>query len=183
MKQITHNINTYINTLIQITLSTRFSDTKRTLIDNLFSNVKVSFNQKYAGIIVDKLSDHPPYFVLFKTKFIKETSPTFIQINTINDNSIPNVIHQLIDAEIYNKLDLSPLADVNLNYEIIQLEINKAIKTHIPNKIVKYDKQKHKKINWITNGVIQSIKYRNKLYITLKMTQYGTQFYTDLKTD
>ena len=52
---------------------------------------------------------------------------------------------------MYTKLDKSPAADVDLNYEISQSEIGKAIRKHIPNKLVKYDK--HKQNKWTTIGI------------------------------
>ena len=53
------------------------------------------------------------------------------------------------------------------------------LKTCLPNctnnmflylKTVRYNKYKHKKENWITTGILHSIKYRDKLYRKLKQT-------------
>ena len=38
----------------------------------------------------------------------------------------------------------------------------------MPCKLVKFDKYKHKKSTWITQGLLKSIRYGNKLYINLK---------------
>ncbi len=47
----------------------------------------------------------------------------------------------------------------------------------MPCKLVKFDKYKHKKTNWITSGIIKSIQYRDNLYKKLKMAHHGsTQF-------
>ena len=58
--------------------------------------------------------------------------------------TVLNLIHHLTNADIYTKLDKSLAANVDLNYEIIQSEIGEAIRKHISNKLVKYDKYKHK---------------------------------------
>ena len=140
-------------------------------------------NPSKAGILLDKLSDHQPYFMIFNTKRVKEKSPRYVQINNINDTSIANIIHNLTVVDIFSKLDKSPLADVDANYEIIQQEITKAIHDYLPKKTVKCQKYKHKKSKWITQGVIKSIKYRNNLYRTLKMTPHRSPIYANLKTN
>ncbi len=39
---------------------------------------------------------------------------------------------------------------------------------HMPSKLVKYRKYKHKKSKWITQGIIKSIHYRDNLYKNTK---------------
>ena len=53
----------------------------------------------------------------------------------------------------------------------------------LPSKYVKYNKHKHKKNKWITNGIIRSIKFRDNLYRQLKHTVPGSQEYHTLKTN
>ena len=62
--------------------------------------------------------------------------------------------------------DLS--CDPNINYEIIHNTIHDRIDKHMPIKIEKYNKYKHKKSGWITEGILISIKYRDKLYKKVK---------------
>ena len=45
---------------------------------------------------------------------------------------------------------------------------------------VKFAKHKHKKTNWITYGILKSIKYRDKLYKTLRKTPHDTESYATL---
>ena len=40
---------------------------------------------------------------------------------------------------------------------------------------MKYNKHKHKKGSWITKGIIRSIKFRDKLYKTLKSTDINSE--------
>ena len=40
----------------------------------------------------------------------------------------------------------------------------------MPTKLVKFNKYKHKKSMWITQGILRSIQYRDKLYKQLKFT-------------
>ena len=39
-----------------------------------------------------------------------------------------------------------------------------ATKQHLAPKIVKFNKRRHKKSQWITQGIVKSISYRDKLY-------------------
>ena len=72
--------------------------------------------------------------------------------------------------DIYNKLNKNPNADTNLNYDIIFNDIVRAKVKHMPTKLVKFNKYKHKTFMWITQGILRSIQYRDKLYKQLKLT-------------
>ena len=56
----------------------------------------------------------------------------------------------------------------------------------MPLRTIKLNKHKHKKSLWVTNGIIKSIKKRDKLYAKLKTTTQGSSEYdihkTNLKT-
>ena len=53
---------------------------------------------------------------------------------------------------------------------IILLYVMKSCATKTSSKLVKFNKYKHKKSSWITQGLLKSIKYRDKLYKRLKLT-------------
>ena len=57
---------------------------------------------------------------------------------------------------------------------------------HMPEKIVKFDKYKHKKTNWITLSLIRSIKFRDNLHKKMRKTPAHSHLYhtynTNLKT-
>ena len=44
------------------------------------------------------------------------------------------------------------------------------VQKHLPKKRVKYQKKLHKKSKWITNGILNSINKKDKLYKTLIQT-------------
>ena len=75
-----------------------------------------------------------------------------------------NVMNEIKLGNIYEKLNTNPNADRNYNYEIIYEEITRAKTKHMPNKLVKFNRYKHKKSAWITQGLITSIRYRDKMY-------------------
>ena len=55
------------------------------------------------------------------------------------------------------------------------------IKTHFPTRFVKYNKHKHTKSSWITNGIIRSITFRDNLYRKLKQTSPDSNQFPVLK--
>ena len=73
---------------------------------------------------------------------------------------------------VYNNLNKDVFADPNENYnlleEIITDTMNKSIHTVI-------------QTPWITQGIIKSIKFRDKLYFKMKQTPVNTQQYITLK--
>ena len=84
---------------------------------------------------------------------------------------------------MYNLLDKDINSDPNNNYNIIHNTIQKARTRHLSTKKVKFNKHKHKKSDWITSGIIKSIKFRDNLYKTLKSTQTDIPEYANINTN
>ena len=74
-------------------------------------------------------------------------------------------------------------ADINLNYGIINDEILRANNKHMPCKLVKFNKYKHKKSSWITQGLFKSIRYRDKLYKQMRLSNPSSPHYKKLSTN
>ena len=55
-------------------------------------------------------------------------------------------------------------SDINDNYEVFCKLLQSSKSQHMPIKSVKFRKYKHKKIKWISKGIIKSIKVKDKLY-------------------
>ena len=87
----------------------------------------------------------------------------------------------LASSEICKKLDASQNADTHINYNIILDEIDRAKNKFMPSKMVKLNKYKHNKSSWITQGLLKSIRYRDKLYKQLKLTNPDTVEYEVLQ--
>ena len=151
------------------------------MIDNFFFTLTKHTLDSTAGILIKKFSDHQPYFLILDTALKKEQSSKFVHINIQNEAAMLKVKHYLTSCEICKKLDVSPNADTNINYNIILDEIDRAKNKFMPNKMVKLKKYKHKKSSWITKGLLKSIRYRNKLYKQLKLTNPDTFEYSVLK--
>ena len=128
-----------------ITLPTRFTRTNGTLIDNFFCKLCKSVLESTAGILTKRFSDHQPYFMMLNMNQKTNSPPKFIKKYNTSDEAMLNVRHEIQSEEFYSKLGKSCTADIHLNYEMINDEILRAKNKHMPCKLVKFNKYKHKK--------------------------------------
>ena len=63
---------------------------------------------------------------------------------------------------VLNYLTLDP----NHNYEKLHDQVKALRDKHMPLRYEKFHKHRHKKNQWITYGILRSIKYRDQMYIT-----------------
>ena len=77
------------------------------------------------------------------TTLNKQHPTKFIEINIKNKKAMLKVKEDLISTKIYEKLDISLMADTNRKYIIIQDEINQAKNKYMMSKLVKFNKYKH----------------------------------------
>ena len=94
-----------------------------------------------------------------------------------------NVKNELNSEKIYNKLNKYHKAYPILNYNIIHEEIMLATEKHMPIKIMKFNKYKHKHSTWITQGLLKSMKYRDSFYKQLKMSNSNSTNYEGILTN
>ena len=167
----------------QIKYPTRFSNRTGTLIDTFFCFLTRYTLESTAGILIKKFSDHQPYFLILDTILKKEHTSKFVCIKVQNEAAMIKVKNDLISSEIHNKLDQSQIGDINGNYDIILDEITKSQNKNkfITKKLVKYNKYKHTKSTCITQGLLKSIKYRDKLYKQTLLTNPDLPEYQMLK--
>ena len=98
-------------------------------------------------------------------------------------NTIIAYKEKIIDANIYDKLDTNIMLDPNKNSTIIIKTFTDNKAETMPSKTVMLQKHKHKISKLITGGIIRSIRYRGKLYSTLKKTPTSSEEYCRLKTN
>ena len=72
--------------------------------------------------------------------------------------------HSVDKANIINAFISDLILDPNVYYNILEKMFTKLYEQHFSLKTVRYNKYKHKKENWITTGILSSIKYRDTLY-------------------
>ena len=67
---------------------------------------------------------------------------------------LTNVTNEIKSDDIYDILHESPTADPNIDYYIMHEAIIRAKNKYMPSKLVKFNKHKHKKSTWITQGLL-----------------------------
>ena len=131
----------------QITLPTRFSTNNGTLIDNILTKLFNPSVSTCAGIHINRLSDHQPCFLFIDIHITRRSSPTFIQIHNLTPHSLLAACNDLKEINMCTKLDKSPTADVDQNYNIMYQEIHKVMNKYTTMRTDKFAKRKHKKLN------------------------------------
>ena len=157
-----------------ITYPTRLGHTSASLIDNIFTNISYNKDTSSSGILISDISDHFPFFFTFSSSFHKRLSSESVKCRKFDNASINHLYIELESINLYNFLNKDPYCDPNVNYEIFESKITELINKHIPQRKLKYNKYKYKKSNWITTGILKSIKYRDKLYKSMKKTPTNT---------
>jgi hypothetical protein len=165
----------------QITLPTRTTDTSHTLIDNIFTN-SFTTSSPISGILTSPISDHQLCFMRFNVKNLN------LNNKYITIKNRPHNLHELIKTDLQNmnimqQMDHNPDTDPSHNYTIIHNAISSTIDKHTTTKTVKFNKHKHKKSEWITQGLIRSIRYRDKLHLKMKRTHPDSPQRNTLKTN
>jgi len=146
---------------------TRVTTKSSTLIDNIFTNILDT--QISPGILYADLSDHFPVFQLS----INSSNTNDNQNNTNNNIENKYITKRTINKVTKAKLGLA-LGNTNWDevidsnsadssYNIFVNQFSCIYNNSLPNTKVKVNKRKQNK-PWITDGIITSIKTRNRLY-------------------
>ena len=105
----------------------------------------------------------------------------FVEIETMDDLSVQNFIDELKSLKICDKITTSTY-NTQESYEIFSKLLKYANEKHLPKKIVKYNKKKHKQNKWMTNSILKSINMKDKMYtILIQSDQQDADIYQALK--
>ena len=164
-----------------ITFPTRFSNRNGTLIDIFFCKLTEASISSLSGIIINQFSDHHPYFISMNIMKHKHTLPKFIKVRNNSKSALNNFYNEIAGINILDQLDTNPLANPNENYEKIEKIITTAHDKCFPVKLARFNKYKHSRSKWITQGILKSIQYRDKLYKKIKQEPYNSTLYAQSK--
>ncbi len=154
----------------RITVPTRLSNKHGTLIDNFLCKLTEKTIHTTSGVLIKMFSDHQPYFTVIDNVQHCNSSPTNKLINKQDKESI-NKFHKETSQSLQNaSISDSLTTDPNVNYNILHNIIQHAKNKYMPQKLVKFHIHKHQLSAWITQGIIKSIQYRDKLCMNHKMT-------------
>ena len=165
----------------KITLPTRFSPHSGSLIDNVVCRLTNNTLHVSSGILLKQFSDHQPYFLFFNTLIKQKPPPKTVKVATNTPEALDKLYKELLEQDIMKQINTNPYSHPNVNYNILLSVLEESKQKHISAKIVKFHKHKHKKTEWITKGILKSIKYRDSLYKKIKISQIGTVEYNTNK--
>ena len=149
---------------------TRISDTSKTLIDNIFSNVcNKTFNN---GILYYDISDHLPIFTIANplqhTHNVQKNNQQFHRKET--KRNIDSFKSDLEQEEWHDTLQQT---DADTAYEVFIQQLLSHYNNNIP--LVKNKTSNKTKQPWITKGIMRSIYKRNNLYKEAIRTKNNTK--------
>ena len=173
---------TSVGIVPKITLPTRICETTSTLIDNIYTNVIDKSHT--SGILITPISDHQMYFCTMNENFDRsKNAQKYVEVEFCNQENMDKFKNEVANADLYNKLDLDIDTDPNYNYEIFSKHLQAAKSKHIPKKIKKFNKHKHKKEKWMTNELLIKVVEKNKLYVKWKTTPINLEKYEEIKNN
>ena len=167
--------------LPKISFPTKFSNQNASLYDHIFYKASNNNYTSKSAIVWGATSDHLACITSFKHIKIKNPTPRYVKICKSDENSINNFVTELNGQDIYRLLNNDLFADPNSNYEIMEKVIDDCRKKHLPTQVLKFNKYKHKKSDWITVGIMKSIHFRDILYLTLKKTPLHSDLHETYK--
>ena len=154
-----------------VTLPTRLSNNS-SLIDNVFTT---NLSPDLFSCVLDvHISDHQPV-ILFSDDNLPQIRAKYITIKTNTEEARKQFHNDFLSKQVFHQLDSNiHVADPNQNYGILEKALKETHLVCFPERVVKFNKKKHKKTPWITVGILKSINRRNKLYKSLKKTQLNS---------
>ena len=161
-----------------IVLPTRFSRHSATLIDQLFCKLVTPSADIMSGILLNNMSDHLPIFSCLDICNSNKITPKYVKINQNN----PDALNRYL-SHIESDFSACPFGNgftenPNGNYKKISGILAENQQKHLEPKIVKFNRYKHKLNPWMTNGILNSIKFRDKLYKKLKKLNPNSDAYS-----
>ena len=164
-------------------MPTRFSRNNASLIDNIYCRISNNTLSSSAGLLLKQLSDHQPCFLFVDSITTEIATPKTVRIQTNSADALAKLSNELYEQNITTQISTNPFSNPNTTYDKVLSIIDNARLKHTPSKIVNFHRNKHKKQEWITKGILKSIKYRDNLYKQIKITDRNSISYNTHKTN
>ena len=166
-----------------ITVPTRCCRSSSSLIDQMFCKLKELKHHLTSCVIKSCISDHFPYISVFDILKKSRHAPKFVKINCSDETSF-EAFHSEVKSRIENlNMDPDLFSDPNDNYRQFEEIILNAKAKHLAPKTVRFKKHKHKLSQWMTSGILNSIKFRDKLFLKLKTLNSTSELYDSINAN
>ena len=124
----------------------------------------ISNNKTSSGVLIGNISDHLPCFTSICISQTKTAPSKFITVNTRSETEIINFKEGIKASLLHSHLNTDSHGSPNDTYDIIEKHIQNAKETFLPTKTIRFNKHKHRIKSWMTENILRSIKFRDKLY-------------------
>ena len=166
-----------------ITVPTRCCKSSSSLIDQMFCKLKEPQQHVTSCVIKSCISDHFPYLSILDILKTQRHTPKYVKINRTDEISF-EAFHSEVKSRIESfDMDLDLFSDPNENYRQFEEIILHAKSKHLSPKTVRFKKHKHKLSKWMTNGILNSIKFRDKLFLKLKKLNPGSELHDHISSN
>ncbi len=118
-----------------ITVPTRLTNTKGSLIDNYLCKLSEATLNITAGVLINTFSVHQPYFMLLDNIDTKLFAPTYIKVSKQGNLCLINLKNEIIASEELHSLSKRREENPNVTYSVLHRVIQKAKDRHIPSKL------------------------------------------------
>lgn len=163
--------------LPQITSPTRFTTHSATLIDNTFCRFTELWDHTKSGVLINRLSDHQPYFCHFPLiRRIIKHKPKYVEYRKNADAGMNELVDYLSSVKPFQSL-FDASKNVNENYDRFLSILSESRDKFLPITKRRFNKYKDKLEPWMTNGILRSIKTRDKLHKKLLLECHTSPLY------
>jgi hypothetical protein len=171
------------NLLPLITLPTRFATRSASLLDQIYIKQTMGSSIPQSGILFSQTSDHLATFTCLDF-LISHPKPKNLIKSTLNTTEArSDFVKDLEKIKWENIFPHDLLSDPDSSYDAFINKVDTLHSKHFPTKLIKFDKYKHKKKDWITFGILRSIKFRDNLYRQLNQSPHDEDIHTTLKNN
>ena len=166
-----------------ITVPARCCRSSSSLIDQMFCKLKELKHHLTSCVIKSCISDHFPYISVFDILKKSRHTPKFVKINCSDETSF-EAFHSEVKSRIENlNMDPDLFSDPNDNYRRFEEIILNAKAKHLAPKTIRFKKHKHKLSQWMTSGILNSIKFRDKLFLELKTLNSTSELHDSINAN
>ena len=144
-----------------ITLPTRITNRSQTLIDNIFSN-NPDFENCISGNFTFSISDHLAQFLIIPSPEVRPPKIHNIKVRDTRNYSHAELVADIINVNWEEVLE-SDKADPNHSFLRFNDKVNEILDRHMPWRKLNKKEIRMQSKPWITQGIINSIKRRDKL--------------------
>lgn len=138
--------------------------TSETLIDNFYCRLQNHLSETQAGILVNKFSDHQPYFIVLNLGIFRTKCPTnHITHRKTTKDSYDNFKHTFTSCNLTAITNSSVCGDPNALYDFLDNALAFSLATAFPLVKRRFNKYLDKQNPWITEETLRIIKRRDRV--------------------